>query len=643
MRVCSGSRESCCALPALRYLVILEGSQARTRVRLNSGQQDVRLASPYLSSRPCVAGASAPPDVPAAPCYGRAGHVAGLVLLSFVVACLASANATWSIGLALNGALVLVAGAVAAATVLALAATDLGHREARLAGALTLSVALGSLALAALVKDYSYDGQQYHQLAIRLLGEGWNPLRDEPALGLHALWINGYAKGPWTWSAAWLDATSSIELGKSLHVWLAGAAGLLAYGALAGLPALKPRTAFWIAGLAAANPVLAYQWPTHMNDSLLGSLMLVLASQALRVATRADAGFSLSGPWPPAALALALLPTIKSSGLAYALVIVFAAAVVASLARRLSLVQRLTGLVALVLMPSVLLLAWNPYVSNTLRHGHPLHPLAGDAKVDIITGNSPSGVLQRGQVEQLLGSLFSASHSDLGEVDRAPFRYKWPGVIHREELSAFVAKTDMRIGGFGPWFSLGLVMSVAAVLVALAQRRGAGARLALSLPIVVLAMALVFPEPWWARYVPQLNLLPLALIAAALVLGTGAPTRLLSRLALVVLTVNFALVAGLFGLGAGVRELDSRAQLQSLAALSATSPLPVRFQQEPALALRLNAAGVRWRDAREQETCDRWIILHQSTVQVCLTPEMQSSYRDASPVVQRLKSVLRRT
>jgi hypothetical protein len=269
--------------------------------------------------------------------------------------------------------------------------------------------------------------------------------------------------------------------------------------------------------------------------------------------------------------------------------------------------------------------------------------LAGDAKVDIITSNSPSGVLQRGQVEQLLGSLFSASHSDLGEVERMSFRYNWPGVIHREELSAFVTKTDMRIGGFGPWFSFGLVVSVAAVLVALAQRKGAGARLALSFPIVVLATALVFPEPWWARYVPQLNMLPLALIAAALVLGTGAPTRLLARLALVVLTVNLILVAGLFGLGAGVRELDSRAQLLSLAALSSARPLPVRFQQEPALALRLDAAGVRWRDAQGQESCDRWIILHQSTVQVCLAPEMQASYRDASSVVQRLKSILGRT
>lgn len=628
---------------ALRYRAILQGFVGRTRVRLTSGQQAVRLPSSYLSSRPIVAGASAAPDVAAAPYYGQAGNIAGLVLLSFVAACLASAQAAWSIGLALNGGLVLVAGAASAATVFALAANVIGPRGARLAGALTLSVALGSLVLAALVKDYSYDGQQYHQQAIRLLGEGWNPLRDEPVLGLHALWINGYAKGPWTWSAAWLDATTSIELGKSLHLWLAGAAGLLAYGALAGLPALKPRTAFWIAGLAAANPVLAYQWPTHMNDSLLGSLMLVLASQAVRVATRNDAGFSLSGPWPPTALALALLPTIKSSGLAYALVIVFAAVVVASLAGRVSLVRRLIGLAALVLVPSVLLLAWNPYVSNTLRHGHPLHPLAGAAKVDIITGNSPSGVLQRGQVEQVFGSLFSASHSDLGEVERTPFRYKWPGVIHREELSAFVAKTDMRIGGFGPWFSLGLILSVAAILVALAQRRGAGARLALSLPIVVLAMALVFPEPWWARYVPQLNLLPLALIAAALVLGTGAPTRLLARLALVVLTVNLALVAGLFGLGAGVRELDSRAQLQSLAALSSARPLPVRFHLEPALAHRLDAAGVRWRDAKEQESCDRWIILHQSTVQVCLAQEMQSSYRDTSSVVERLKSVLGRT
>jgi hypothetical protein len=242
----------------------------------------VRLPSSYLSSRPIVAGASAAPDVAAAPYYGQAGNIAGLVLLSFVAACLASAQAAWSIGLALNGGLVLVAGAASAATVFALAANVIGPRGARLAGALTLSVALGSLVLAALVKDYSYDGQQYHQQAIRLLGEGWNPLRDEPVLGLHALWINGYAKGPWTWSAAWLDATTSIELGKSLHLWLAGAAGLLAGTALAALADAHAPVAA-LATLHAAG---------RLDDATLrlGLLLAVSANALTRSVTAVVAG-----------------------------------------------------------------------------------------------------------------------------------------------------------------------------------------------------------------------------------------------------------------------------------------------------------------------------------------------------------------
>jgi len=577
-------------------------------------------------------------------------EVAAAALLAAVVACLAWVQLGWLLGWRFSGVQSLCAGAVALSAVMALATKCMG-RQATLRAAVTAAMcALVSLALAAVVKDYSYDGQRYHQQAVLALAGGWNPLRDQPLQGANSLWINGYAKGPWTWSAAWFDATGSIELGKSLHVWLAASAGLLAYGALLRLTTqgwlVGRAAALWIAVLAAVNPVFLYQWPTHMNDSLVGSLLLALASQAARLALSPFGFLRTAYGWLAAGLALALLPTLKSSGLAYALLACVAAFALALLARRVHLAKSVTLLAAASMLPAALLLGWNPYVTNTLRHGHPFYPLAGTARVDIISGNSPARLQEAGRVAQLLGSLFSESHSELGASDHPAFRLKWPGVASGQELSRFSSKTDMRIGGFGPWFSLGLMMAFAAAAAAVAAA-GVKSRTLLraaALPAAILALTLAFPEPWWARYVPQMYLLPLALVAAVLATaGRGLWGRGLAVCTLVVLSFNSLTVGGTFAAGTAARELDVRTQLASLARISsANQPLAVKFGDEPSLGLRLSSSGVHWRHAVDSETCGFWVTLYQSGIQICLPPGSDAEYQHESRAVLYVKSLLHR-
>jgi len=573
-----------------------------------------------------------------------AAEVAAAALLSAVVACLAWSQLGWLLSWHFSGAQSLCVGGTALLAVMAVAFRRLGPQATFQAGVTAAICALVSLGLASIVKDYSYDGQRYHQQAVLALAGGWNPLRDEPLQGANSLWINGYAKGPWTWSAAWLDATGNIEMGKSLHVWLSASAGLLAYGALLRLPALGRAAAWWIAVLAAANPVLLYQWPTHMNDSLVGSLLLALASQSARLALSPSGGSRAAYGWLAAALALALLPTVKSSGMAYGLLVCVAAWAVALVARRLDLLRAVTLLAAASLLPAALLLGWNPYVTNTLRHGHPFYPLAGAANVDIITGNSPAGLQEAGRVGQWLGSLFSESHSELGDSNQPAFRPKWPGVVTGQELARFSSKTDMRIGGFGPWFSLGLVLAMVAAAAAAARATSRAMFCAAALAVAILALTLAFPEPWWARYVPQMYLLPLVLVAAVLAIaGRGVWTRKLAVSALVVLSLNALAVAGTFAAGAAVRELDLRTQVASLAALSsADRPLAVSLGEEPSLGLRLSASAVHWRLAGERETCGQWVTLHQSGVRICLPPGSAAKYQHESPAVLHIKSFLRR-
>ena len=67
--------------------------------------------------------------------------------------------------------------------------------------------------------DFSFDGQWYHQDAIILLKNGWNPFYDQPILdeiasGKNANYINCYPKAPWTISACVYATTGAIEYAK---------------------------------------------------------------------------------------------------------------------------------------------------------------------------------------------------------------------------------------------------------------------------------------------------------------------------------------------------------------------------------------------------------------------------------------------
>ena len=80
--------------------------------------------------------------------------------------------------------------------------------------------------------DFSFDGQWYHQDAIILLKNGWNPFYDLPILdeiasGKNANYINCYPKAPWTISACLYATTGAIEYAKFYQLILLAASFFL--------------------------------------------------------------------------------------------------------------------------------------------------------------------------------------------------------------------------------------------------------------------------------------------------------------------------------------------------------------------------------------------------------------------------------
>jgi len=524
-----------------------------------------------------------------------------------------------------------------------------GRAAAGLASAFV--VLAGSLQLSGLVHDVSFDGLQYHQQGALALASGWNPYRDPPYVGPHALWINGYAKGAWTWAALFPAVGLSVEFGKSINLILAAAGALCMFDLLHHRLGLTRGRAVLVAVTAAASPIVAMQWATFTNDCIIASLLLIFAARAVSLVQDAPR----MRAWDLTALVsvLGFLPLVKGSGAAYGCLLWLVLLVALAWLRGKAAAWRWAWVGGLALAVGVLLLGFNPYVTNTLRHGHPLYPLAGPNKVDIITSNAPRGIMDEGRAVKLLGSVFSRSHSEFDPANTAAvppaLQLKIPGTVAASELRTFATKTDVRIGGLGPWFGLAFSLALVSLmfLVPLLRTRPYGRRVAAALyvPAAVLALSLAFPEPWWARYVPQLWLFPLSLAVVLWLLlpASRSATRLAWAIVLVA-AVDAIVVASAAAAGSSLRELDHRTQLNSLEDIGRrVGPVVVDLGLTPALAHRLDTEGIRWRRAAADEGCAKeWLSIEYTGSRVCLTDAGRALFQVEAPLVSRLKRVFGR-
>ena len=121
--------------------------------------------------------------------------------------------------------------------------------------------------------------------------------------------------------------------------------------------------------------------------------------------------------------------------------------------------------------------------------------------------------------------------------------------------------------------------------------RASGAT-ALLIGACLMASSLVHVETWWARYSPQLWLLPL-LVAVASLASTRRPAILwLGRSILVVATVNLLIVAANVGWNRLTYVRVNRASMMEVAA--APQPVSVYLGNFRPMGRRLLEAGVRF-------------------------------------------------
>jgi len=384
----------------------------------------------------------------------------------------------------------------------------------------------GLMAWSLRLYDFYFDSQAYHLPAAVALRDGWNPLHEgHPCSGPVSFLnlpncdlLHGYPKGAWLVSAATYDLLGDFEGGKFLNLWTLLALYLSAHLLFSRFPGLSrtQRTLFSLA--IAANPVALSELGSAYVDVLLVNYLGIFVLAVLDALLFGTPGRPLLS-----ASSLVLLVNLKFTGLAFGLIFCVGLAAAGLALGRRDRVRRLAGVLTLALALGVLVVGYDPYVTNFRENGNPFYPAVDfNRGTDVIAGQVDAAFLERNRVERFVVSLFSVPESQ-----------DWRRPRFQAPLSTLSTSPLMgeRFGGFGPLFSAGFLGACAL----LPFLRG---RLPWYLLAAVAVSVFAVPTGWWARLTPQVWWLPLTVAIPVAARAPQAIPKHAARLVLLLLVFN---------------------------------------------------------------------------------------------------------
>ncbi|MGG1659095.1 hypothetical protein [Brevibacillus sp. NRS-1366] len=545
---------------------------------------------------------------------GTYSFLIGMTLLLFMAGIVLSTSILFLLGISVSAISFWVAVAAALASLAGgIAAFVSTRRKAWFCSLLAgLAVVVGSSwYISAHTYDLSFDGQTYHQEAIFLLTDGWNPVHDQPLASLNPkpvekmdnkeiltafhLWINHYAKGPWMLDSVMYKLTNQIEIGKIFNLLLIAASFFFSAAAMLTAIPEKNGRAVLVSLLAALNPVVVSQATSYYIDGQLGSLMLIICALGYLLFKRYHWLILLT-----LCASLMLLAQIKFTALVYAVLLGCSLLVLFFFFDRQKNWKNLFGWLAASLLISVVIVGYNPYITNTLSKGHPFYPLQGRGAVDIMTSNSPHDFKEIHSLHKLGISLLAKSENIASPNETT---LKWPFTVTLGELKAFYAP-DVRVAGFGPFFGGAILLTCLLLILVLTSDRAKAKPLLLICGLLLLTV-IINPESWWARYVPQLWFIPI-LIAIAGWEAKKKATRYISRILVGILLANMLLVGTAHTVGQFMINSYAKNQLQEIKDNGKT--MLVDFHHFNAVRVRLQEAGIPFVEQKIEDKSAKGIV-----------------------------------
>ncbi len=403
-----------------------------------------------------------------------------------------------------------------------------------------------------------WDGNAYHKMAVGFLKNGWNPLyesseafssryfgnSDVPSM---SMWVDHYGKGSWYFAASVYALTRNIECGKVYNLLAVVAFFGVFFNYLQERYSGRYISNIVVAFLATANPIIIAQSFEYYVDGFLGTMLFVLII-GLTLYIDDTVSNNKKKAWSVILPSMVILGNIKFTGLMYGgifCVIFFLYNVIRNW-KTVSFGKHIKSMFNFIIV-AVITIIWvggSTYIRNFMQHGNPLYPLAGVGKVDVVTSNSPMGFKNKPSVYKLFYSVFGKSEN-LGYIEERPLpELKIPFTTSAQEIKGCVSSGDVRIGGFGVFFSGLLLIALLILIIWLIRafiNRAAGEvhKYIIMYTGTIIVMLVAVSDSWWARYSPYMYmLLILALVIMVYYGEENIRWRILRGLFVLVLVVN---------------------------------------------------------------------------------------------------------
>lgn len=376
--------------------------------------------------------------------------------------------------------------------------------------------------------DTSCDGNFYHKTAIGLIKKGWNPMymsseefckESDPEIENKGqfLWIDHYPKATWNFAASIYSITDNIESGKAITILLVTSLACITYYYLSNRY-LKDWQAVLISLAISINPIVMSQLFTYYVDGIMGILIYGTILFLLMISDRKFEMISNKEKWVGLAAEIILCMNIKFTGIYFAAIfsIIFYTVWLIQSTREKKIKEdfiKLTMNFAVIVILGIVVVGASTYVKNLVEHRNPVYPIIGKDKVDIITTMQPASFSQKNRITKLFESIFSNSENITYSSGKSP-SLKIPFSIEKGEFNN-LAIPDTRIGGYGIFFSGILVVSIILLIykmIELVKYNKEIFKNIITILIGILITTLFMAEAWWARYSPQLYLIPILAI-----------------------------------------------------------------------------------------------------------------------------------
>lgn len=396
--------------------------------------------------------------------------------------------------------------------------------ELLVGGIVAVIIFILAIVLSQSVYDFAHDSNWYHKAALGCLANGWNPVYEDLSdfvktselnitdMEYAEIYSQHYCKASWIVGANIYSITKDIETGKAINIIMAYVLFVISLHYLASTY-LKFWQALVVGVLLVYNPLTVSQIFTLYVDNLLYSVLFSIIIVLMGISDK-NYKYSIKTQYFILFMLVVFCINIKFTGLAYAgvfcllfYIILGIHSIIKKDFKKFFVVNTLFYIVTCTV--GIFLVGFSTYVTNFIDDGHPLYPLAGENKRDIMTGNQPTAFDNINGIQRLLISTF-AETSDI-YYNKLP-NLKFPFFVSEKEAEIAAFGVATRIAGFGPLFG-GMLCFSAAILTfgmyCLFKFNRFWFWILISNIAVCITLLLAIEESWWARYSPYFYLIPM--------------------------------------------------------------------------------------------------------------------------------------